>query len=274
MRIELPTGITLVVDRHGDPARPAVVFLHGLSSNRATWRAVIDHVVARGDWQVVNVDQRGHGDSSHAASVDAYDAGSYAADVAALVEHLGVAPVVLVGHSLGGVVAHQLAVSRPELVRAVLGEDPPTFEGDAARRAASPAAKFFPAMVAAVRDLQARGADWREYGMLAPPGVSVDDAADHLRGLTTWDPTTMEAAIAGAVWRGFDPVAPVTVPFTVVRADPSVGAVFEPGDADRLTAANPHVTVAMVPGADHSVHGPGTLAGFVAHLDTFLDSLV
>ena len=78
MQIALPTGVTLAFDRHGTAGAPSVVFLHGLSSNRTTWRAVVDHVLARGGWQVVNVDQRGHGESGHAASVDGYDAAAYA----------------------------------------------------------------------------------------------------------------------------------------------------------------------------------------------------
>ncbi len=83
----------------------------------------------------------------------------------------------------------------------------------------------------------------------------------------------METASAGVLWQGFDPVAPVPVPMTVLRADPEVGAVFRPADAELLQAANPDAVIVAVPGSDHNVHGPLTIDGFHAEFDRFLDAL-
>src|SRR5690606_9225804 len=49
------------------------------------------------------------------------------ADLAALVEHLGLAPAWVAGNSFGASIALRLAVERPELVRGVLGHEPPLF---------------------------------------------------------------------------------------------------------------------------------------------------
>ena len=272
MRVELPTGQTLALDRVGDPAAPSIVLLHGLSGSRLGYRAVVAHLVARGGLDVIAVDQRGHGESTW-ATLDAYDAPSYAADVAALIEALHLAPAVVVGHSLGGVVAAALAVARPDLVRGLFLEDPPIFEGDEGRRAASPAARFFPAMVAGVRERQARGAPAEDYALFADPTGDPQEAADRCASLPHWDPTTMDAALAGVFWRGFDPSAPLPAPVTLVRADPAVGAVFAPGDAERLAATTPHARIIEVPGAGHTVHGAPTRAAYLAHLDAFLAGL-
>jgi pimeloyl-ACP methyl ester carboxylesterase len=73
------------------------------------------------DWQVVALDQRGHGNSDHAAT---YSRDDYLNDLQAFLDHLEVrAPVVLLGNSLGGVNAYQFAARYPERVRALIVED-------------------------------------------------------------------------------------------------------------------------------------------------------
>lgn len=257
----------IAFDRFGDEAAPPVVLLHGLSSSRTTYADVVEHLlggaVADGSVQVANVDLRGHGESSHAV---AYDAVSYAADVEAVIEHLDAGPALLVGHSLGGVAATAVAQRRPDLVRRLLLEDPPLFEGDDARRAASPVAAFFPAFVAAVRDLQSRQAEPAEYEALLRESSS-DVTPARTLAVSRWDPATMEAAIAGVVWRGFDPTAPLACPVTVLRGDPALGAVFDPADDGAFRAGNPQTEVVFIEGAGHNIHDSATLAAYLQHLD-------
>ena len=219
----------------------------------------------------MNVDLRGHGESSRAA-LETYDAASYADDLAALIDELELAPVVVAGHSLGGVVAASLGARRPDLVRALLLEDPPMFEGDSARRNASPVAAFFPMLVAAVTDLQARNAPASEYAPLAVGSTTPEDVAARCLSLHRWDPVTMQAAVDGIVWSTFDPTATLSCPLTVLRADPKMGAVFNAADVDLVLDANPQADVHMVPGAPHSIHAVATSA-YLAHLDAFLDEL-
>ncbi len=232
-----------------------VVLLHGLSGNRGAYGVAIRHLtgrVERGELQVLNVDLRGHGESSR-GTLDTYDAPSYAADIAALIESLTDRSAIVVGHSLGGVVAAALASARPDLVRALFLEDPPFFEGDAARRNASPVASFFPVLVSGVGDLHARSAPLSDYEALALTHVAPDEAAERGLSLSMWDPTAMQAAIDGIVWQGFDPAAAFSCPVTILRADPACGAVFSADDVDPVQSANPHARISMVPGAAHSI---------------------
>jgi pimeloyl-ACP methyl ester carboxylesterase len=253
-----------------------VVLLHGLSNSRRTYAAVVAHLhrssVARGEHQLLNVDLRGHGQSTR-ASLESYDAPSFAADVAALIESTVGRPAIVVGHSLGGVVASALAATRPDLVCALFLEDPPLFEGDDDVRKASPVASLFPKMIAAVRALQERDAPAAEYEPLTLATTAPDEVADRCAGLREWDPTTMQAAIDGIVWRGFDPEATITAPCTILRADPACGAAFGPADAHRIMAANPHTRIVEVAGATHAVHGTPTRAAYLDQLDGFLASL-
>jgi pimeloyl-ACP methyl ester carboxylesterase len=269
--LELANGRTVAFDRYGD-ADNVVVLLHGLSSDRASYGEVVDHLVAgpvaRGELEVLNVDLLGHGDSGH-ASLDEYNAPSFAADIVALIEARVGEPVVVVGHSLGGVVAGAVAALRPDLVRGLFLEDPPYFEGDEKVRNASPVATLFPKLVAAVRELQARSAPAVEYESLVAAITAPEDLAERAEALTRWDPSTMQAAVEGIVWQGFDPEAAVSCPLTILRADPAMNAVFKPEDAPRVLAANPHANIVFVPGAAHNVHNGPTKARYLAELDAF-----
>jgi pimeloyl-ACP methyl ester carboxylesterase len=147
-------------------------------------------------------------------------------------------------------------------------EDPPLYEGEAERRANSPTAKFFPRLIAAVRELQGRGAPAEDYLPLVMEATPAE-ASDRCASLHRWDPATMEAAVAGIVWNGFDPDARLSCPVTIVRADPML-TVFTPDDADRYAASNPHARIHEVLGASHTVHASPTLGAYLRLLQAFV----
>jgi pimeloyl-ACP methyl ester carboxylesterase len=98
--------MNLQSDRAGEGGR-LLVLLHGLGATRHVWHPMLARVDAhwRGSW--IAPDLRGHGASPHAAS---YALGLHAADVADLVQGSGRwNEIVVVGHSMGGVVALALA---------------------------------------------------------------------------------------------------------------------------------------------------------------------
>ena len=136
MKRDLLTGQTLAFERYGSPEATPVVLIHALSATRQVYSSLIvdlDESIRAGDIQLLNVDLRGHGESSHAPP-ESYDAASYAADVASLVDiELG-RPAAIVSESLGGLVGVALAVRRPDLLRGLFLEDPPLFLDDEARR--------------------------------------------------------------------------------------------------------------------------------------------
>jgi len=272
----LTTGQTLVYDRMGTPGAVPVLLIHGLSGYRQTYVAVVDHLIRKsplaGRCEVFSIDLRGHGESTH-ADLQHYSADDYTDDVEAFISSvIGASPIVA-GHSLGGVVAARLAQRSPHLTAGVFLEDPPLFEGDDARRAASPVASFFTQMVAAVRSLQSQGAGPDSYEPIAQPMTHPDQMAYRCAALQRWDPATMEAAVEGIIWRGFEPLTPITVPVTALRADPAYGAVFLPDDGTRFAGANPHARVVQVDGATHGIHDTPTLAPYLRELDRFVEPL-
>ncbi|MFB7178897.1 alpha/beta fold hydrolase [Streptomyces sp. NPDC056257] len=110
-------GRRLVYTDFGGPGAPLLA-LHGHFQDGPAFGDLAREVGPA--WRVIALDQRGHGESDRAAE---YTRDGYVADAAALLEHLGLGPAVVLGHSLGGVNAYQLAARRPELVRALVVED-------------------------------------------------------------------------------------------------------------------------------------------------------
>ena len=102
----------------GHLSNPALVLIHGITDNRAMWHPLLERLAA--DHVVLAVDLRGHGESEDG---DAYDPISYASDVVETAASLGIADAIVVGHSLGGVVASAVAAISP--CRAVVNIDQP-----------------------------------------------------------------------------------------------------------------------------------------------------
>jgi len=97
-------------ERWGDHGLP-VVILHGLFGSLANWRTVAKQLAAH--LRVFALDQRDHGRSPHSDQLN-YEA--LAGDALEFIEHNGLAPAVVLGHSMGGKVAMKLALDHSDRV--------------------------------------------------------------------------------------------------------------------------------------------------------------
>ena len=113
-------GIRLHYLDYGTEGRPPMLCLHG-GAVTAHWFDFVAGGFA-GDYHVRAIDQRGHGDSGRADPPD-YRYASYAADVNAIVEKLDLHDVVLVGHSMGGLVSLLYAATYPGRLKALVVVD-------------------------------------------------------------------------------------------------------------------------------------------------------
>lgn len=95
---------------------PAVVFLHGITSDRGSWAHVVD--LLQDAFRCINVDLPGHGESTRTG---AYDVFSQAEAVGAFLAAEGLERPLLVGHSYGAFIATVLGASVP--VRGVVNVD-------------------------------------------------------------------------------------------------------------------------------------------------------
>jgi len=95
---------------------PAIVFAHGLGGNHLSWWQQVAHFAPR--YTCVTFAHRGFTPSSPVAGASAPDA--YAADLAALIEHLHLPEVRLVAQSMGGWTCLEYALTNPGKVRALV----------------------------------------------------------------------------------------------------------------------------------------------------------
>lgn len=114
-------GVEIAYDVHG--TGPTIVLVHGITECRRAWDPLVAELAS--DHTVVAVDVRGHGESGTAAT---YDSQSMAGDVAAAVSDLRLVDPLVVGHSMGGIVATAFAAAHP--CRGVVNVDQSIALGD------------------------------------------------------------------------------------------------------------------------------------------------
>jgi pimeloyl-ACP methyl ester carboxylesterase len=260
-----------------DPSHPLAVLVHGVTSSSRTWWRVGPALARRG-FRVLAVDLRGHGASPLpvaglvAADLAADVAETVAADAAGVAGAPGasasrrgpaaVPPVdLLVGHSLGALVALELMTARPEFARRLLLEEPPGpssvdrvgladgMEADRRRAVEDPEALR--------RDLEAENPRW-------PPGEAERRVAD----LADCD----APAIAAALRRGvpFDLaglLAAARLPTLLLLADEALGSSLVGVDRKAAMAAVGGATRVLPSG--HSIHREA-LEAWLRELDAWL----
>ncbi|MEV4146365.1 alpha/beta hydrolase [Amycolatopsis sp. NPDC049691] len=101
---------------------PALLLLHGWGASGRVWQACLPDLVR--DHRVITLDWRGCGRSDR--PLEGNSIAGVVKDLAAVIETLEVAPTV-VGSSIGGVFATELALARPELVHHAVAVDSPGY---------------------------------------------------------------------------------------------------------------------------------------------------
>lgn len=95
-----------------------MVLLHALGERGSDWASVRTQFAA--SFQVFTLDLRGHGDSDRPGN---YSFRTMGDDVIGVLKQLRLDSVILVGHSMGGVVAYLVAMHRPDVVKQLIVED-------------------------------------------------------------------------------------------------------------------------------------------------------
>jgi pimeloyl-ACP methyl ester carboxylesterase len=116
--IAVDDDVKVYYTEHG--SGPAVLLLHGWSCDGTDWSWLAADLAD--DHRVIVVDQRGHGGSSPTAGP--FGARILAEDAAAVLRRLGIERAIVIGHSMGTIVASALAVEHPDLVSALVLADP------------------------------------------------------------------------------------------------------------------------------------------------------
>jgi pimeloyl-ACP methyl ester carboxylesterase len=245
---------------------PDLVLLHGLAGNSRTWEEQI--AAFCGAWRVTAWDAPGSGLSDTVAP----DVDTYAATLAALVDALDLSPFVLLGHSMGGVVAGRFAGTYPERLRALalsctlLGRRQP---------AGSPLSAPYLARLRELETLPAEEYGARRAKSMAAPGCAPETitrltgiAAETRRdGLEAAMRLIAEADNAAAL-------ASLSMPVLVLTGaeDKTVTQELSAALLASLAAGAAKVQTVALPGVGHAPYLEDT-AAYNAALDGFLSGL-
>ena len=124
-RFSLSTGIEMDAFTVGDPANPAIIFLHGFPESHRTWRHQIAHLSGR--YRCIAPDQRGYRGSSKPKGVENYTPDKMIGDIFLLATALDVKDFTIVGHDWGGAIAWGVALlgqATGRVTRAVIANAP------------------------------------------------------------------------------------------------------------------------------------------------------
>ncbi len=241
----------------GDP----LLLIHGLGYARWGWEPVLPGLAERFD--VILFDNRGIGESD--APSGPYTAAEMAADAVQVLDEVGVERAHVVGTSLGGMVAQELALSSPGRVeRLVLACTTP------GGPKAHPMPQVTVALMTEAATLEPAVALRRFVeNALAPETVAahpelVDRIMAH-RLQTAQNPVAWAAqATAGATFDAYDRLGRLTAPTLVQHGDEDV--VVDPRNADLLVGLLPDARLERFPGTGHLYfwEAPGRFVSSVA----------
>lgn len=117
---ELCAGTVQLACLDNQGAGPVVIGLHGYLDNAESLRLLSPYLQS---YRFVSIDLAGHGRSSHRPVGAHYNQADYIEDLYALIEEQGWENVILLGHSLGGILATLFAALFPDRVSAVISID-------------------------------------------------------------------------------------------------------------------------------------------------------
>jgi pimeloyl-ACP methyl ester carboxylesterase len=120
MPIASANGLELYHETIGDPDDPPLLLVSGLGAHCTGYDDELCSAIAALGLRVIRYDNRDVGLSTHLPPDSSYGIADLAADGLALLDALGIERVHLVGCSMGGMIAQQMAIDAPERVRTLV----------------------------------------------------------------------------------------------------------------------------------------------------------
>ena len=239
--------VRLAYAQGGGGAQP-LVFLHGSISSRHSWDTIAEGFIDQ--FKVYLIDQRGHGESGR--PITGYRAVDFARDGIAFLRGVVQEPAVLVGHSLGGMVATKVAADTPSMVRAAILEDPPLYL----------ATRFdnsvFEDNFMRFRELTISGEPVQSVVTALIEAGFPEAGARYLgAGIAAVDPVVYEPIFSKEFWTGFDTdklLVAIDCPILLAHDAGNPRAAVSVEDLRRAMQHIRHCTEIKFAGAGHSIH--------------------
>jgi pimeloyl-ACP methyl ester carboxylesterase len=263
-----------------DPDRvdaATILCMHGLTRNCADFADLAEHLCER--YRVITVDQRGRGRSDYDPVVANYTPVTYVQDMFTLLDKLALQETILVGTSMGGLMAFLMATTQPGRVKAMLINDVgPELDPRGLARIRGYVGKAQP-----VRTWEEAVAQARSVNQVAFPDFSDRQWLDFTRGIyqeedgvpvLAYDPAIaapMEEEGSGAIppnlWPVFESIT--GIPMLVVRG--TLSDILAMSCVEAMLRRKPDLQVAEIPNRGHAptLTEPASLVA----IDAFLGQL-
>jgi pimeloyl-ACP methyl ester carboxylesterase len=249
--------ITIHYYRTGDKNKPAVFLLHGITDSGRCWSRMAADLA--GSYDVMMTDARGHGHSSTSAAE--VSIALLAEDAVAVIRASELQKPFLIGHSMGAVTAATVAANHPDVVRAIVLEDPPLLDKppsqDDINRSLVGTNEEQPAPLGwqwlfELRALPREERIARGYA-LNPTWVQEEIIpwADSKAEMNIAFLEPAHAAVMAFRWREI--IACIQCPILLITGDPHLGAVVTPETAQQAAALWKQGEVVHIAGAGHNI---------------------
>jgi pimeloyl-ACP methyl ester carboxylesterase len=265
--VEVPSG--RIHYTHGGHGAPPVLLVHGATEDGQCFPRVASALSAT--HMVVMPDARGHGESTPPPAD--WDYAMQGDDLAAVITALHLDRPVVIGHSMGCGAALHLAAHYPDLVRALVLEDPgpwwmPVADVASLRTYAEQArarnlARLSQAQDEAERDIRARYPGWPEEEVTT---VATAKRRVHPDAFVVYAPEFW----ANLDWAAL--LAQVACPVLLIHTDLESGGILSAEAAAAFQQLVPLAQVAYIPGATHSIRRD-RFAEYLAAVERLLTSI-
>lgn len=231
-------GVALAYEEAGS-GEPSLLFVHGWCGNHTSFASQVEYF--RPDHRVIAVDLRGHGASG--TPQQDYTLAGFVDDLVWLCGQLGVSKPVVIGHSMGGNIALELAVRHPESVAAIVAIDSVITPSQAFRDAVQPVAAAL------------RGEDYRSVAAQLIESLFLPTDDQERKAQIAVEAAAMPQHVMASAFEqhitaydSTDAAAACRVPVLYI------GAATPLGDATRFRELCPQLMVGQTVGAGHWNH--------------------
>ncbi|MCJ7558783.1 MAG: alpha/beta hydrolase [Gammaproteobacteria bacterium] len=275
-----------------------LICLPGLTRNCKDFEKLAEHLAS--GWTVITPDLRGRGQSEHDPKFRNYRPGTYVSDTWSLLDSLGLTRVVVIGTSLGGLMAMIMADQQPQRIRAVVLNDVgPELPPAAVARILTYAGRTPPADNWDLASEQVRqayalaypkeSADfWRDFTRLSyrqvdsgkvEPDIdpAIGEALRKSRGILKFlqwlRKHGLKRKVGGVNIDTWDSFRAISMPCLLLHGE--ISDVLTPEIVGRMIAVNPQLQVCTVPDRGHapSLDEPVARSAIDGFLDRILQTM-
>jgi pimeloyl-ACP methyl ester carboxylesterase len=252
--------------RTGHGEKEPIILVHGFSDNGLCWTPVARELEKKYD--VIMPDMKSHGLSARLSEEEPTD---MASDLIKLIQSLGLSRPILVGHSMGAMIAFQAGIQYPNLAKAIVLEDPPWL-------LSQPGAdnKSEETMMEWARKLPSQSIEELETINRKDHPTWTDEMIRLMsESKKQFDPTFVDILLRSlhrhrSEW--LSTIGTVCFPLLIITGNPELGGIVTNEVAARIHALNPKIQIKNVPDVGHLIRFD-RFDEFMSTLLAFLENL-